>query len=47
MKVRLVSSIAVACCVSFPWQSLAAEEEIKFYVANPLSSTHEFTLMIK
>src|SRR6476661_2445340 len=30
MKVRLVSSIAVACCVSSPWQWLAAEEEIKY-----------------
>jgi hypothetical protein len=28
MKVRLVS-IAVACCVVYPWQLLAAEEEIK------------------
>jgi hypothetical protein len=26
MKVRLVSSIAVACCVVCPWQWLAAEE---------------------
>ncbi len=30
MKVRLVSSIAVACCVACPWQWLAAEEEIKY-----------------
>jgi len=30
MKVRLVSSIAVACCVVYPWQWLAAEEEIKY-----------------
>ncbi len=30
MKVRLVSSIAVACCVAYPWQWLAAEEEIKY-----------------
>jgi hypothetical protein len=29
MKVRLVSSIAVACCVAYPCQWLAAEEEIK------------------
>src|SRR6266702_2903063 len=30
MKVRFVSSIAVACCVACPWQWLAAEEEIKY-----------------
>ena len=30
MKVRLVSSIALACCVVSPWQWLAAEEEIKY-----------------
>ena len=30
MKVRLFSSIAVACCVVYPWQWLAAEEEIKY-----------------
>ena len=30
MKVRLVSSIAVACCLAYPWQWLAAEEEIKY-----------------
>ncbi len=30
MKVRLVSSIAVACCIAYPWQWLAAEEEIKY-----------------
>jgi hypothetical protein len=30
MKVRLVSSIAVACCVACPWHWLAAEEEIKY-----------------
>jgi hypothetical protein len=30
MKVRLVSSIAVACCLVYPWQWLAAEEEIKY-----------------
>jgi len=30
MKVRLVSSIAVVCCVVYPWQWLAAEEEIKY-----------------
>ncbi len=30
MKVRLFSSIAVACCVACPWQWLAAEEEIKY-----------------
>ena len=29
MKVRLVSSIAVACCLVYPWQWLVAEEEIK------------------
>ncbi|MFL6501720.1 MAG: hypothetical protein ACJ8LL_13505 [Candidatus Udaeobacter sp.] len=29
MKIRLVSSIAVVCCVACPWQWLAAEEEIK------------------
>jgi hypothetical protein len=30
MKVRLISSIAVACCIAYPWQWLAAEEEIKY-----------------
>src|SRR6476620_5396105 len=30
MKVRLVSSIAVACCLVYPWPWLAAEEEIKY-----------------
>ena len=30
MKVRLVSSIAVACCVVYPWQWLVAEEAIKY-----------------
>jgi hypothetical protein len=30
MKVRLISSIAVACCVACPWQWLAAGEEIKY-----------------
>ena len=30
MKVRLVSSIAVACYLVCPWQWLAAEEEIKY-----------------
>ena len=30
MKVRLISSIVVACCVACPWQWLAAEEEIKY-----------------
>ena len=30
MKIRLVSSIAVACCLVYPWQWLAAEEEIKY-----------------
>jgi hypothetical protein len=30
MKVRLFSSIAVACCVACPWQWLAAKEEIKY-----------------
>ena len=30
MKVRLFSSIAVACCAACPWQWLAAEEEIKY-----------------
>ena len=30
MKVRLFSSIAVACCLVYPWQWLAAEEEIKY-----------------
>jgi hypothetical protein len=30
MKVRLVSSIAVGCCLVYPWQWLAAEEEIKY-----------------
>jgi hypothetical protein len=30
MKVRLFLSIAVACCVAYPWQWLAAEEEIKY-----------------
>ena len=30
MKVRLISSIAVACCLVYPWQWLAAEEEIKY-----------------
>jgi hypothetical protein len=30
MKVRLVSSIAIACCVICPWQWLAAEEAIKY-----------------
>src|SRR5258705_10243557 len=30
MKVRLFSSIAVACCVACPRQWLAAEEEIKY-----------------
>ncbi len=30
MKVRLVSLIAIACCVTCPWQWLAAEEEIKY-----------------
>jgi hypothetical protein len=30
MKVRFVSSIAVACCVACPWQWLVAEEEIKY-----------------
>jgi hypothetical protein len=30
MKVRLVASIAVACCLVYPWQWLVAEEEIKY-----------------
>jgi hypothetical protein len=30
MKGTLVSSIAVACCVVYPWQWLGAEEEIKY-----------------
>ena len=30
MKVRLVSSIAVACCVAYPSQCLAAGEAIKY-----------------
>ena len=30
MKVRLVSSITVACCLVYPWQWLVAEEEIKY-----------------
>lgn len=30
MKARLASSIAIACCVTCPWQWLAAEEEIKY-----------------
>jgi hypothetical protein len=30
MKVRLVSSIAVACYLVYPWQWLAAEEAIKY-----------------
>ena len=30
MKVRLVLSIAVACCVACPWRWLTAEEEIKY-----------------
>ena len=30
MKVRLVSSIAIACCLVYPLQWLAAEEEIKY-----------------
>ena len=30
MKVRLISSIAVACFVVYSWQWLAAEEEIKY-----------------
>ncbi len=30
MKVRLVSSIAIAGCVACLWQRLAAEEEIKY-----------------
>jgi hypothetical protein len=30
MKVRLVSSIAIACCLVYPWQWLAAEEKIKY-----------------
>ena len=30
MKIRLVLSIAVACCVACPWQWLVAEEEIKY-----------------
>jgi hypothetical protein len=30
MKVRLVSSIAVACCLVYPLQWLAAEKEIKY-----------------
>ena len=30
MNIRLISSIAVACCVTCLWQWLAAEEEIKY-----------------
>jgi hypothetical protein len=30
MKVRLISSIAIACCVAYPWQWVAGEEEIKY-----------------
>jgi hypothetical protein len=30
MKVILVSSIAIACCVAYPWQWVAGEEEIKY-----------------
>ncbi len=30
MKVRLVSSIAIACYLAYPWQGVAAEEEIKY-----------------
>jgi hypothetical protein len=30
MKVGLVSSIGVVCCIACPWQWLAAEEEIKY-----------------
>ena len=30
MKVRLVSSIAIACCLVYPLEWLAAEEEIKY-----------------
>ena len=30
MQVKLFSSIAVACCIAYPWQWLAAEEEIKY-----------------
>jgi hypothetical protein len=30
MKVRLVASMAVACCIVCPWQWLAAKEEIKY-----------------
>jgi hypothetical protein len=30
MKVRLILSIVLACCVVSPWQWLAAEEEIKY-----------------
>ncbi len=41
MKVRLVSSIAVACCVTCPWQWLAAEEQIKY-----LSPDGRFALRI-
>ena len=30
MKVRLVLSIAIVCCVAYPWQRVAAQEEIKY-----------------
>jgi hypothetical protein len=40
MKVRLISSIALACCVVYPLQWLAAEEEIKYPSASAVAPEH-------
>ena len=42
MKARLISSIAVACCVVYPWQWVVAEAEFKYPSPNG-----KFALRIK